>query len=126
MQKVSRAVSNMHMGVDIVHSVILIFRTWAIWGQKRKVAFGLPILLVVVVIPLAYLTRIGLTSVTCPLLFFFPQCCITHTCSVIVADVTKLPIPNLQSCFIIKNDDITIMWDYVIIIGFETGEDTSL
>ncbi|KAF8496292.1 hypothetical protein JB92DRAFT_3126175 [Gautieria morchelliformis] len=81
--------------------IVLIFRTWAIWGQKRKVAFGLPILMVIVVVPLAYLTRIGLTSVS-------------------FADVTKLPIPNPQSCFITRNDDITILWDYVIILGFET------
>ncbi|KAF8582171.1 hypothetical protein K439DRAFT_1661960 [Ramaria rubella] len=81
--------------------IVLIFRTWAIWGQKRKVALGLPILLIIVVIPLGFLTRIGLTSVT-------------------YADVSELPIPNLQSCFITKNDDITILWDYVVILAFET------
>ena len=39
-----------------------------------------------------------------------------------VADVTKLPIQNLQSCFVIKDKSITILWDYVVILGFETGE----
>ncbi|KAF8522510.1 hypothetical protein JB92DRAFT_2887339, partial [Gautieria morchelliformis] len=77
------------------------------WGgclagsQKRKIAFALPILLVIVIVLLGYLTRIGLTSVS-------------------FADVTTLPIPNLQSCFITRNDDITFLWDYVIIVSFET------
>ncbi|KAF8516598.1 hypothetical protein JB92DRAFT_2234239 [Gautieria morchelliformis] len=81
--------------------IVLIFRTWAIWRQARKVAFGLPILLVIVVVPLVYLTRIGLTSVS-------------------FADVTTLPIPHLPSCFITRNDDITFLWDYIIIVSFET------
>ncbi|KAF8503194.1 hypothetical protein JB92DRAFT_2970844 [Gautieria morchelliformis] len=88
-------------GTNIILLVVLIFRTWAIWRQERKVAFGLPILMVIVVVPLVYLTRIGLTSVS-------------------FADVTTLPIPNLQSCFITRNDDITMLWDYVIIVSFET------
>ncbi|KAF8486632.1 hypothetical protein JB92DRAFT_3023507 [Gautieria morchelliformis] len=88
-------------GTNTIHLVVLIFRTWAIWVEKRKVPAFLSILLVIVVVPLAYLTRIGLTSVS-------------------FADVTTLPIPNLQSCFITRNDNITILWDYVIILGFET------
>ncbi|KAF8482320.1 hypothetical protein JB92DRAFT_3035551 [Gautieria morchelliformis] len=77
------------------------------WGgflarsQKHKIAFALPILLVIAVVLLGYLTRIGLTSVS-------------------FADVTTLPIPNLQTCFITRNDDITFLWDYVIIVSFET------
>ncbi|KAF8491251.1 hypothetical protein JB92DRAFT_3006766 [Gautieria morchelliformis] len=81
--------------------IVLIFRTWAIWGRSRKVAFGLPILMVIVVVPLGYLTRIGLTSLS-------------------FAGVTRLPIPNRQSCFITRNGSVTILWDYVIIVSFET------
>ena len=48
--------------------------------------------------------------------------CMIAKNNLLVADVTKLPIPHLQSCFVIKNNDITILWDYVVILGFETGE----
>ncbi|KAF8476521.1 hypothetical protein JB92DRAFT_3050245 [Gautieria morchelliformis] len=96
-----QSVSPRTPGTNILRLVVLIFRTWAIWGRSRKVAFGLPILLVIVVVPLGYLTRIGLTSIS-------------------FAGVTRLPIPNRQSCFLTGNDSVTFLWDYVIIVSFET------
>ena len=53
-------------------SVFLIFRTWVIWGKNRRVAIVLPVVLVIGSIPLVYLTRIGLSSITCLL---------SHLCS---------------------------------------------
>lgn len=31
------------------------------------------------------------------------------------------PAPGHHSCFIIGNDDAMILWDYVVILVFETG-----
>jgi len=101
---------------SLIYWVVLVFRTWAIWGQSRKVAIGLAVLFVVVVAPLAYLTEVGLTSVKCSLLSTFP----VHYWNVIV--VAESPVPHIQSCFVITNHDITILWDYIVILAFETGK----
>ena len=104
---------------DSIYLVILIFRTWVIWGKNRRVAIVLPILLVIGLIPLVYLTRIGLTSITC---LFSHSSWPPRSHGLIVADVAELPIPRLQSCFVIKLHNVTILWDYVLMLGFETGE----
>ena len=36
--------------------------------------------------------------------------------------VVESPVPHIQSCFVIANNDITILWDYVVILAFETGK----
>ena len=58
-----------HSFVDLV---VLIFRTWAIWGRSRKVAVGLAVLLGVVLVPLGYLTEMGLAAVKCSFLSTLP------------------------------------------------------
>jgi len=86
-----------YWGVGIAE-LVLIFRTWAIWSQNLKLAIGLPVLLLLFAIPAGYLTHIGLTSV----------------------DYMESPVPHIQSCFVVADHDRPILWDYVLILAWET------
>ena len=45
--------------------VILVFRTWVIWEENKRIRIGLIIFFVAVVVSLVYLTYLGLTAVEC-------------------------------------------------------------
>ncbi|KAF8582169.1 hypothetical protein K439DRAFT_1351914, partial [Ramaria rubella] len=52
-------------GTLTLPTVILIFRTWAIWNRDNKVALGLVAFLLTMATPAGYLTHRGLTSIQC-------------------------------------------------------------
>lgn len=51
--------------IDYSSAVILVFRTWAIWGRNSKLAIGLLALLHILAIPTAFFAHIGLGHVEC-------------------------------------------------------------
>jgi len=81
-----------------VAEFVLVFRTWAIWGQSRKLAVILVALTVAFTIPSAYLTHLGLTS----------------------SEYAESPVPRIQSCFVIANRNAMLFWDYILILAWET------
>ncbi|KAF8590055.1 hypothetical protein K439DRAFT_1657616 [Ramaria rubella] len=84
-------------GVGIAE-IILIFRTWATWGQNRTILVLLVVLMTLVGVPAIYLTHAGLTSL----------------------QFSESPIPTVRSCFIVSKHDKNLLWDFALILLFET------
>ncbi|KIJ26416.1 hypothetical protein M422DRAFT_38250 [Sphaerobolus stellatus SS14] len=81
--------------------IILVFRTWAIWGEDKRIGYGLCIFFIAVVTPLIYLTHLGLPAIS-------------------IAPVSFLPSQRLTSCLVTEDRGVTILADYVIVTFFET------
>ncbi|KIJ23199.1 hypothetical protein M422DRAFT_39734, partial [Sphaerobolus stellatus SS14] len=81
--------------------IILMYRTWAIWGGDKRIGYGLCIFFVVVVTPLIYFTHLGLPAIS-------------------IAPVSFLTSQRLTSCLVTEDRGVTILADYVIATFFET------
>ncbi|KIJ29082.1 hypothetical protein M422DRAFT_37102, partial [Sphaerobolus stellatus SS14] len=81
--------------------IILIYRTWAIWGGDKRIGYGLCIFFIAVVTPLIYLTHLGLPAIS-------------------IAPVSFLTSQRLTSCLVTEDRGVTILADYVIVTIFET------
>ncbi|KAF8590890.1 hypothetical protein K439DRAFT_1657008, partial [Ramaria rubella] len=82
----------------VVSELILVFRTWAIWGQSNKVAITLLSLVAILAIPTGFFAYWGLKQVT-----FGPS-----------------PISRLGSCWITTTPSNILFSEYIIVAVFET------
>lgn len=59
-----------------VVAVVLVFRTWAIWGRNSKMAISLLVFGVSLAVPICLLAHFGLANIQCK--FVYPQPCATE------------------------------------------------
>jgi len=82
----------------VIAELVLVFRTWAIWGRNSKLAVGLLLLLCVLAIPTAFFAYGGLVHIE-----FGPS-----------------PSQDLESCWMTKNPNKVLFIDYIMIVIFES------
>jgi hypothetical protein len=99
-------------------AVILVFRTWAIWGQRSRLPTCLLLFLGIIAIPTAVFVYRGLAPVKCAPTIFQPCCLIFH---IMFTPVVRSPNSRLIPCWESAHPSSILFLDYIMVIVFESG-----
>ena len=100
---------------DCGSPVVMVFRTWALWGRGSKVVIYLSLTLIVLVIPYIYFANDALSSLECRSHFRKED---PNWRSLLVG---PNPRPGLDTCWLVRGIGFSSIYNYSLFVFFESS-----